>query len=201
MVAAVVAPLDHRRAAELAAPDDQRVVEQPAPLQVLDQGRTGPVGLPAFGLQALRPGRRGGPTPRGRSARSGRRARPAGGPAGNCWRTRSCPARRRTGPASPSIPGEMSISSGALDCMRYAISNELIRVAISGSPTTPQPLFVQAADGVERVALGLHRRTRAGWRDRGPGRRCSGTGRPGRPRGGSRSPSSMRRRWCPSCRC
>ncbi len=44
--------LDHRRAAELAAPDDQRVVEQPAPLQVEHQRRGGPVGLAALGLQA-----------------------------------------------------------------------------------------------------------------------------------------------------
>ena len=31
--------LVHRRAAELAAPDDQRLVEQPAGLEVLDQRR------------------------------------------------------------------------------------------------------------------------------------------------------------------
>ena len=38
MVAAVVAAaLDHRRAAELAAPDDQGVLEHPALFQVLDQ--------------------------------------------------------------------------------------------------------------------------------------------------------------------
>ena len=30
---------------------------------------------------------------------------------------------------------EMSISSGVLDCIRKAISKELMRVAISGSPT------------------------------------------------------------------
>ena len=47
VVAAVVAPLDHRRAAELAAPDDQRVVEQPALLQVLDQRGAGLVGVVA----------------------------------------------------------------------------------------------------------------------------------------------------------
>ena len=40
MVAAVVASLDHRSAAELAAPDDQRVVEQ-APLLEVAQQRGG----------------------------------------------------------------------------------------------------------------------------------------------------------------
>ena len=45
MVAAVVAALDHRRAAELAAPDDQRVVEQAALLEVLDQRGAGLVGV------------------------------------------------------------------------------------------------------------------------------------------------------------
>ena len=33
------ARLVHRGAAELAAPDHERLVEQPAPLQVLEQGR------------------------------------------------------------------------------------------------------------------------------------------------------------------
>ena len=47
MVAAVVAALDHRRAAELAAPDDERVVEQAALLQVLDERRAGLVGVAA----------------------------------------------------------------------------------------------------------------------------------------------------------
>ena len=42
------AGLVHRRAAELAAPDDQRLVEQPALLQVLEQGRDRPVDLLAL---------------------------------------------------------------------------------------------------------------------------------------------------------
>ena len=37
----------------------------------------------------------------------------------------------------------MSISSGALDCIRKAISNELMRVAISGSPDCVEPHLVQ----------------------------------------------------------
>src|SRR4030095_7876508 len=52
MVPTVVAALDHWRAAELAAPNDQRVFEQAALLEVLDQRGTGLVGLFAFGLEA-----------------------------------------------------------------------------------------------------------------------------------------------------
>ena len=53
MVAAVVAALDHRRAAELAAPDDQRLVEQAALLEVLDQGGAGLVGVVAVLLEVV----------------------------------------------------------------------------------------------------------------------------------------------------
>ena len=45
VVVAAVAPLRHRRAAELAGPDDQRVVEHAALLQVGDQRHAGPVDL------------------------------------------------------------------------------------------------------------------------------------------------------------
>ena len=63
MVAAVVAaPLDHRRPAELAAPDDQRVVEHPALLEVLDQRGAGLVGVLAVLLEVVRRGCRAGPT-------------------------------------------------------------------------------------------------------------------------------------------
>src|SRR5262245_62514976 len=41
MVAAVVAPLDHGGAAELATPEDQGVLQQSAALQVRDEGRGG----------------------------------------------------------------------------------------------------------------------------------------------------------------
>ena len=122
MVAAVVAALHHRRAAELAAPDDQRVVEQAALLQVLDERGAGLVGVLAVLLEVARPGCRAGPRPRGRAARSARRARPAGGPAGSCWRTTACPARRRTSRACACGSCDRSISSGALVCMRKAIS-------------------------------------------------------------------------------
>ena len=50
--------LAHRRAAELAAPDDQRVVEQAALLQVLDQGRARLVDLLADAIEACRQVRR-----------------------------------------------------------------------------------------------------------------------------------------------
>src|SRR5262249_8318055 len=43
VVVAAVGALAHRRAAELAAPDDQRFIKQAAPLQVAEQGRSRPV--------------------------------------------------------------------------------------------------------------------------------------------------------------
>ena len=48
-----VARLVHRRAAELAAPDDQRVVEQAALLEIGQQAVDRPVGLPAEMRQLL----------------------------------------------------------------------------------------------------------------------------------------------------
>ena len=54
VVAAVVpAPLDHRRAAELATPDHQGVLEHPALLEVLDQPGARPVGVLAVLLEVL----------------------------------------------------------------------------------------------------------------------------------------------------
>ena len=41
---------DHRRAAEFAAPDDQRIIEQTALLQIFDQRGAGLIGLPACSL-------------------------------------------------------------------------------------------------------------------------------------------------------
>ena len=145
MVAAVVAALHHRRAAELAAPDDQRVVEQAALLEVLDQRGAGLVGVLAVLLEVLRPGCRAGPRPRGRAGRSARRARPAGGRAGSCWRTTACPARRRTSRDVLRLLATGPSAPGALDCMRKAISNELMRVAISGSPTTSSRCWFSAS--------------------------------------------------------
>ena len=42
--------LDHRRAPEFAAPDDERVVEQAALLEILDQRRAGLIGRFALRL-------------------------------------------------------------------------------------------------------------------------------------------------------
>src|SRR5262245_38712387 len=49
MMVTPVAALGARRAAELGAPDDERFVEQAAPLQVVDQRGNGLVGLSAKG--------------------------------------------------------------------------------------------------------------------------------------------------------
>jgi hypothetical protein len=46
--------LDHGRAAELPSPDDQSAFEEPAPLEVLDEGGGGAVGESALGLQSPR---------------------------------------------------------------------------------------------------------------------------------------------------
>ena len=54
VVAAVVPPLHHRRPAELAAPDDERVVQQAPLLQVRHQRGTGLVGVEAVLLDAGR---------------------------------------------------------------------------------------------------------------------------------------------------
>ena len=104
-----VAGLVHRRAAELAAPDDQRVVEQPALLEVGEQPVDRPVGLAAEVRAASRRcprrrRRRGCPSRGGRAGRSGRRARRAGARAGSCWRTTPCPVRCRTARGSTPAP-------------------------------------------------------------------------------------------------
>src|SRR5215472_18864081 len=41
MIASIAAALHHRRAAELATPDDQGILQEPALLEVLDQRRAG----------------------------------------------------------------------------------------------------------------------------------------------------------------
>src|SRR5947209_3927739 len=51
MVAAVGAALDHRRPAELAAPDDEGVVEEPALFEILHQSRGRLVGVRAVLLE------------------------------------------------------------------------------------------------------------------------------------------------------
>ena len=122
-----VAVLAHRRAAEFAAPDDQRVVEQAALLEVVHERGAGLVDFAADLLEVVvevvRRGRRGGPSWCDRAARSARRARSAGGRAGSCVANDGLPGldavERR---ASPAFRCDRSISSGALVCMRKAIS-------------------------------------------------------------------------------
>ncbi len=64
-------------AAELAAPDDQRVVQQAALLQVHDQGRRGLVDRPSSRSGGAGRCWRGGPSRPASAARTARRARSA----------------------------------------------------------------------------------------------------------------------------
>ena len=169
------------RAAELAAPDDQRVVEQAALLEVLDQR-----------------GRRAGRRPcTGRGSGSGRLpcwsqprwieldephaalGHPAGeqavaGEAAVGVRRRRC----RTCRASASARSDRSVSSGTLVCMRKAISYWAMRVLISGSPNACGRELVELADAVEHRRGGCRRRCPAGWTGTAPGRRRSGSATP-----------------------
>ena len=54
VITAVVAALNHRRATELTAPDDDGVLEESALLQITHQSGTGLVGLPALFGESLR---------------------------------------------------------------------------------------------------------------------------------------------------
>src|SRR5882762_80526 len=51
MIAAIVASLHHRRASKFPAPDDERVLQKSALLQVFDQCGTGLIGLFALGFK------------------------------------------------------------------------------------------------------------------------------------------------------
>src|SRR6266536_4187637 len=53
VVAAAVGSLRHRLPAKLAAPDDQRLVQQPAPLQVRQERMNRPIDLGSVDLQVL----------------------------------------------------------------------------------------------------------------------------------------------------
>ena len=132
MVAAV-APLGHRRAAELAGPDDQRVVEHAALLQVGDQRHAGAVDLlglqrdallhaavmvPVLVIELDEPHAALG-QPAGEQAVRGERA--VARLAAVELET-FCRLRR-----------SRSISSGTLACIWNAISYWAMRVAISGS--------------------------------------------------------------------
>ena len=82
-----------------------------------------------------------------------------------------------------------SISSGALVCIRKAISYEAIRVAISGSPVASSRSWFRSLTASSESPLRGRRRRPAGWTGSGSGRRRCGTARPGRRSAGSRCPS------------
>ena len=90
VVVAAVGPLAERVPAELRGPEDQRVVEQPALLEVGQQGGDGPVGRARRWPGSSSGCWRGCPSSstarrrRSRPARSARRARQAGGRSGSC---------------------------------------------------------------------------------------------------------------------
>ena len=151
VVVAAVA-LGHRRAAEFAAPDHQRVVEHAALLEVLDQRGRGLVDLLGhagdlvFDAAVMVPvavikldeAHAALGQPPGQQAVGGEGAV---GPLA----CRTCPA---VSPAS----SEMSISSGTLLCMRKAISYWLIRVAISGIVHHRVVQSIQLVDRIDHVA-------------------------------------------------
>ena len=174
--AVVDVALDERRAAEFAAPDHQRVVEQAALLQILRPGPPTAGRCRGTGCTVRWSGCCAGPSRRASAARTARRARPAGGPSGSCRRT--CPAACTSGPYMSSVAGdssEKSVSSGTLACIRYAISYWAMRVAISGSPKSCSLHFVQLGEIVEHARgapRGSGRRDSTGT---APDRRCRGT--------------------------
>ena len=130
------------------------------------------VGVAALVAEVAAAGCRAGPSRGGGSARSARRARPAGGPAGSWRRTCRASSRRgRTGRASPAAPCDRSVSSGTLVCMRNAISYCAMRVCVSGSPSSSKLLLVQLAERVEHARGGRRRRRRAGSAGTAPDRR------------------------------
>ena len=130
VVVAAVGPLAERLPAELGAPDDQRVVEQAALLEVARAARRSAgrsaaaiggqlrldvgVVVPVVGRRRRR---------RSRPARSARRARPAAGRSGTGGRRPRSPGRRgRRGRGRPSVSRDRSSTSGAASCIRAASS-------------------------------------------------------------------------------
>ena len=180
-----VAPLVHRRAPELAAPDDQRVVEQAPLLEVRRPARPPPRSTSRHASAGCARGRRrcrcrGGPSPSGRAARSARRARPAAAPAGSCW--------RRT-----PLPGSVPYSSwtaagsrgdvGQLGHARLHAEGQLVGLDARHDLRVAGVLdaaLVQLAQRVERVAAGLARDRPAGRPGTAPGPRRCAAPRPGR---------------------
>ena len=135
VIAAVVAALDHRRAAELAAPDDQGVVEQAALFEVFHQRGGGLIGVAAVLLEVVdevavlvprlveqfnEPHAALDQPPRQQAIVG--EARLAG--------------LRAVHVEDVLRLAAMSITSGVPPCMRKAISKEFMRVEISGSPNS-----------------------------------------------------------------
>ena len=123
----LIARFVHGRAPEFSAPDDQRGIQQAALLQVLDERGGCLVSFLAKFRQAMNNVVVGGsavacPSRDDKAAQSARRAPPVAAPAGNYWRTISCPARCRTSCGCGSGSLEISASSGTLVCILYAIS-------------------------------------------------------------------------------
>ena len=156
-------------AAELAAPDDEGVVEHAAPLEVLDEGRRALVDLARLPRQAGWAGRCGGPSRCARASRSARRAPPGAAPAGS-WRRR-CRAggrpRRRARRCSPARWTHPSARARRAACARPS------RTARCG-PRSPGRRSPPAASGSARPGRrgsGGGRRCRSppDWRGRGPG--------------------------------
>jgi hypothetical protein len=120
-----VAVFTHRGAAELAAPDDERVLEQAARFEILHEGGLALVDLAADFLEVALEifARAAVAVPVGVIQLDETRAAldEAAGEQAVAGEGRLCRVRcRRAGVASLSV--ERSMSSGALDCMRDAIS-------------------------------------------------------------------------------
>ena len=150
------AGLVHRRSAKLASPDHQRVLEQPAPLEVRQQGRDRPVDFlallgqvlddvvagtravaipsPVEELNVAHPSLE---QPAGQQAVIGERRRPGLAPYSSRIRAGSW---------------RMSITSGTAICIRKASSYWLIRVSVSGSPNSASSysLSFRSASSVRR---------------------------------------------------
>ena len=171
--------LGHRRAAELAAPNHERVVEHAALLEVGDQRGARPgrptrhssgdvrsdvvVEVPIAVIEVNEPHAALG-QPAGEQAVVGERA--VGALARRTYRARACGS------------SAMSTSSGTLVCMRNASSYCAIRVAISGFFSTASRMRFKLVDRRDHVVLLAADRRPAGCSRSAPGRPSSGTARP-----------------------
>ena len=177
----LMSPWQERRAAELAAPDHQRVVEQAALLQVLHQrGRRGwsvslaldlelrgqvAVLVPA-GVHELHEAHAALDQPPGHQAVVGERC-PAASRPGRTSRARLCGSLREVG----------QLRHARLHPVRHLVL--AMRVAISGSPNSASFMLVELARGRRACRGGPRGSCRRGSTGTAPGRRCRGTSRPG----------------------